>query len=612
MKASMRKISLLVFHKEREAITEKLQELGVIHLETEKVDSQELENLRQEQNKYQRATNLIEKFATENDQPQEKNLSAEDARNEIHGLKEKLDKIDADIELLHKQGQILDPWGNFSWQNIEKLEEHGVNFRFYTTNKKTYQSTDLSDVPHEIINQEKGYYFILVMEKDKTHEVPFDLVALPRLTAKEINENLKQKEQERLDTLHEIVSFKGYIPAFSQQQEALQEKIDYLETQRSYKQYAEGKVLHLFGWFPLAIEKKVTEYLNNNGIAYQVEEPQKGDKIPVILKNDGYSKNFESITKIFQLPSYYELDLTPLIAVFYPIFFAYCLGDAGYGLILLIITIIGSYTFIKGQKLFINMGIILGIVSMILGIIKSGTVLGIPIVENQDIPLFNYLSQFILIPDDQDYIFNAFNVALMLGVFQIIVGIITAIVRKWKYDSAWHAMGSVGKLLLVVGLIIFFLGGMQEIEALAIYVPAAKIMIYTGVGLVLLFHDPDIPIAKRLGGGILPLYNIATGLLGDTLSYIRLFAMGVASSVLGLVVNQIGGQIISGGGFIYVFLGIFVLLFGHSLNLGLATLGSFVHPLRLTFVEFYNNAEFKGGGVPYQPFRKKIITENNN
>ncbi len=609
MKATMRKISLLVFHKEREEITEKLQELGVIHLETEKVDSQDLENLRQEQNKYQRSTGLIEKFASESDQPKEKNASAEEARDQILGLKEKLDKIDAEIELLHKQRQLLAPWGRFDWQYIEKLEKHEVNFRFYQTNKKTYQSADLESIPHEIISQQKGYYYILVIEKDEIHEVPFDIVTLPRITSDAINEKLEQKEKQRLATIHQIVSFKDLISSFAEQQEALQEKIDYLETQRSYKQYAEGKVLYLFGWFPIAIENKVTSYLNQNHITYQIEKPRKGDKIPVILKNNDYSKNFESITKIFQLPNYYELDLTPMIAVFYPIFFAYCLGDAGYGLILLIIAIIGRYTFLKGNKLVFNMGLILGIVSMVLGIVKSGTVLGIPIVENQDIPLFNYLSQFILIPDDQDYIFNAFNVALMLGVFQIIVGIIIAIVRKIKYDSALHALGSLGKLFLVVGLIIIFLGSMQDIEALAVYVPIAEIMSYVGLGLVLFFHDPDIPIAKRLGGGILPLYNIATGLLGDTLSYIRLFAMGVASSVLGLVVNQISSQIM-GAGSIYIVFGILLLIIGHGLNLFLATLGSFVHPLRLTFVEFYNNAEFKGGGVPYQPFRKKVITEN--
>ena len=610
MKATMRKISLLVFHKERETITEKLQELGVIHLETEKVDSQELENLRQEQNKYQRATNLIEKFATETDQPKDKNASGEEARNQILGLKEKLDKIDAEIELLQKQRQLLEPWGDFSWQYIERLEEKGVKFRFYQTNKKTYQSADLASVPHEIISKQKGYYHILVMEKDEAHEVPFDTVTLPRFTSADISEKLEQKEKQRLATIHQIVSFKGLITSFAEQKEALQEKIDNLETQRSYKQYAEGKVLHLFGWFPIDIEHKVTSYLNENKITYQVEKPKKGDKIPVILKNDDFSKNFESITKIFQLPNYYELDLTPMIAVFYPIFFAYCLGDAGYGLILLIITIIGRYTFLKGNKLVFNMGVILGLVSMALGIIKSGTVLGIPIVENQDIPLFNYLSQFILIPDDQDYVFNAFNVALLLGVVQIFVAIIISIIRKLKYDSVWHALGSVGKLLLVAGLIILFLGGMQDVTALAVYVPVAEIAVYIGIALVLLFHDPEIPLAKRLGGGVLPLYNIATGLLGDTLSYIRLFAMGVASTVLGLVVNQIGGQIIGAGGLVYILLGVLVLIIGHSLNLFLATLGSFVHPLRLTFVEFYNNAEFKGGGVPYQPFRKKIITEN--
>jgi V/A-type H+-transporting ATPase subunit I len=102
------------------------------------------------------------------------------------------------------------------------------------------------------------------------------------------------------------------------------------------------------------------------------------------------------------------------------------------------------------------------------------------------------------------------------------------------------------------------------------------------------------------------LFFIFTGVLGDVLSYVRLFALGVASSVLGLVVNQIGMQIM-GNEWWGIIIGIVFLIFGHTLNFCIAVLGSFVHPLRLTFVEFYNNAQFKGGGEIYKPLKKENI-----
>jgi V/A-type H+-transporting ATPase subunit I len=242
---------------------------------------------------------------------------------------------------------------------------------------------------------------------------------------------------------------------------------------------------------------------------------------------------------------------------------------------------------------------------MFLGIIKSGTVFGIPIVENQDVPLFAWLSQYMFIPDGQEFAYNAFNVSLLIGLFQIIVAIIIAIIRKIRYQGFIYSVATFGKLLMVISLVVLFLGGMQNSEALEPYVPSAYVVVSLGTLLVIFFHDPDMSVGKRIGGSILPIYFILTGLLGDTLSYIRLFALGVASSILGLVVNQIGSEIMSGGG-LMIAVAVLFLIFGHSLNLAMASLGAFVHPLRLTFVEFYNNAEFQGGGLPYEPFRKRV------
>jgi len=127
------------------------------------------------------------------------------------------------------------------------------------------------------------------------------------------------------------------------------------------------------------------------------------------------------------------------------------------------------------------------------------------------------------------------------------------------------------------------------------------------VGLVMLFlfNNPDKKLAIRLPLGLWEFYGFSTGLMGDALWYIRLFALGLAGGLLGMAFNDIAFMISAGDSpkFLVVFT-ILVLILGHSINFALSVLGSFVHPLRLTFVEFYKNINFRGGSKPYKPFMK--------
>ena len=611
MKAKMKKISLLVFYKEREEITDKLQELGVIHLETEKQEDEHLKNLLKEKDKYQDALDIIASVADEllvepEDQTE---LPGEIAkrRDQILGLKREIEKLNQLEDELHKEHKALEPWGEFQWGPITRLKEKGLEFHFFVAPKSEYRKyTFEEETYHFVISETKATVQFVVMEWRRTIEdLPFERAHLPTKTLSQVEKSLQQVADKRQALREQIAQNMNLRFALEKARLQCEDEISYHYTQLSYKTYAEGKILHLTGWIPLQKEQQVTTYLDQHEASYIIEKPEKGDGIPVILENRKYSKQFEPITKLFQLPNYYEFDLTPMVAVFYPIFFAYCLGDSGYGLVILFAAIIGRFTFLKNSQAVAHLGIILGVVSMFLGIIKSGTVFGIPIVDNQDVPLFAWLSQYMFIPDGQEFTYNAFNVALMIGLFQIIVGIIVAIVRKISFEGLIYSLSTFGKLFIVVSLVVLFLGGMQGNPALQPYLTPAYVLLSAGALLVVFFHNPDISIGQRIGGSILPIYFILTGLLGDTLSYIRLFALGVASSILGLVVNQIGNEIMSGGGFM-IAVAILFLLFGHTLNLAMASLGAFVHPLRLTFVEFYNNAEFQGGGLPYEPFRKRV------
>ena len=361
-------------------------------------------------------------------------------------------------------------------------------------------------------------------------------------------------------------------------------------------------IQYLTGWLPEKKEEKLRKKLEKDGFTYRITEPEIGDEVPIMLKNNKYNSWFEDITKLYQLPNYREFDLTPFIGFFYPIFFAYCLGDAGYGIVLTILSLVAIRTIFKNYKAPGYLALVLGILTMIIGTVKSGTFFGISLLEAGDIPVLGYFERFVFITDDQDFMFNAFNVSLMVGLFQIILGVLISIVRRARFMSFGMALPQVGKLLIILSAVGLFLGGNQGMAPFDQYLTIMTWTLVAGIFLMIAFYDLSLPIGARLGNGALGVFFVFTGLLGDILSYIRLFALGVSSSILGLVVNQMAGPMFEGS-VIAIAGGVILLIIGHGLNFGIALLGSMIHPLRLTFVEFYNNAQFEGGGTEYEPFK---------
>jgi V/A-type H+-transporting ATPase subunit I len=269
-------------------------------------------------------------------------------------------------------------------------------------------------------------------------------------------------------------------------------------------------------------------------------------------------------------------------------FFGLCLGDAGYGLLILIGATLYKRKASRALHSLLSLGQWLGLATVIFGIV-TGTFFGLNLLGDK----FAFLGSLRNIMLDSNQIFNF---ALVLGFIQIIFGLGIQIANKvkqygWKYavtPLAW----------------IFMLFAIADMSILKLTGPASMYVIYGAIGSILLFNDPDSGILPNIGKGIWELYGI-TGFVGDLLSYIRLFALGISGAILGLVVNDIALRMLSID-WIGPVLFIVFLIFGHGLNLMISTLGAFVHPLRLTFVEFYKNAGFTGGGKEYKPFGGKV------
>lgn len=604
MKARMKKIQLMLHHGEKDLFLQKLQDKGILHLETtDKHLTPETELLIEKKEQLLKSLNTLSSFVPE---PHENVIdNAYEFSDKIQDLNSEIEKNVSLKESLQKELNTLAPWGDFKGTYIDRLQNEGIRVKFYITTKKVFEAYDFAEIPLAVISVVRGIYHFIVFEKED-YSLPFDGVQLPEKSADTIRNEIEQINEANKNIVAELKGLAANKKLLQNEISVLNDQIIYQKTSSSFQMTGENIIHHIQGWIPEKDQSSIIDFLNKNKIAFIIDDPDFSDDVPIVLKNRKYPKIFETITNVFELPNYRELDLTPVIAVFYPIFFAYCLGDSGYGLIFIILFSIGYFTFLKENKVIAALGIMLGIFTMVIGIIKSGTMLGIPITTKRDIAFFDFFSRFVIIPETGDNPFNAFNVALILGLVQIIVGVVAAIFRAWIYESFESSLASIGKLFIIVCTVVLFLGSSQGVELFLPYTGIAKYGLIGGIALVLLFTNIRLPILKRIFSGVLPLYFIFTGLLGDTLSYIRLFALGISSGILGLVINNIGNQIMSGG-VVGIIIGVIFLIFGHALNLFISGLGSFVHPLRLTFVEFYNNAGFKGGGIPFKPFKKETL-----
>ncbi|MEO0555132.1 MAG: V-type ATP synthase subunit I [Bacteroidota bacterium] len=607
MKTKFKKLNLLVYGGDRTKVTSMLQELGVLHLELDETFRNEsIEDLEFRRNRLTKAIDFIQACGARKKIIQRADgneLSVSEVVDEVLTLKLKKEADEQEEELLRKHKQKLMPWGDFDPDKLARLDRAGIKVSFYSAEKKSFKAYDFRELAYQIIHEGPDRIYLVVFSRGETISLPFETIELPSLRISDLHIREQELNTAKAEFTKTIPGYTCYLPMLEEELVRLENQWMLQLANGSYDEHAKGSILHLTGWFPATMEGRLLHYFQQEKLSYTISDPVSGDKVPVLLNNPNYPKLFESITRIFQLPDYYEMDLTPFIAVFYPILFAYCLGDAGYGLVLLLAALIGGFTFLKASRNMAVLGVILGVFTTLMGVVKSGSIFGQPIIADYSYPLLQFLSQYVIIPDDRDVVFNAFNVALLIGVVQIFTGIIISIINKMRYHSLIASLPQLGKLFIVVSLIWMFLADMQGVESLQPFALGRKILLTIGVLLVLFFHDMKLPIVARTASGVLPLFFILTGILGDVLSYVRLFALGVASSVLGLVVNQIG-MTIMGDTWWGILLAIVFLLVGHGLNFALATLGAFVHPLRLTFVEFYNNANFEGGGVPYKPLRK--------
>ena len=464
---------------------------------------------------------------------------------------------------------------------LPELKKIGV-FHIAEKNKEdNAEQVQRSSVISEI---ENVIAFLAVYKSENSSLLPGENKTIPEILeqVKHIKEKLEEEITGEVKKALEQYAF-DYLPSLQKTKSELEEVYELNRVIKNTQQAADGKIKILEGFVPRPEKKRFSEFLDSKGIVHITKRSRFSDNPPILLHNNWFSRLFEPIGNLFSLPTYKDLDLTVFFAPFFALFFGFGMNDAGYGLVLLIgataMKLLGKQ---KIKKSYLSLTQLLGIITFFFGLL-TGNIFGFSIAE---FPGLSFLKGLFL-GDKQ-----IFTLAIAIGFVQILFGMALQGLNKMIKFGFKYGLPQVGWIMIILHLLNMF-----YFKILPLY---SHVDIYIGLALILFFADPEAGFFKGIGTGIWELFGI-TGLMGDILSYIRLFALGVSSAILALVINSIAWKI-EKVSYIGPVLFVIILIFGHTLNLFVASLGAFVHTMRLTFVEFYKNAGFTGGGNPYKPF----------
>lgn len=604
MIAKMSKYDFVLYRAQSEDFIERLRELGLVDITTTGWEPKEEERqlmLRIEG--YAKAVEAAEQWlkAPENEALKaEACATAEEAYELYNRLLRETASHNTELGKLEKTADELRPWGEFDPKELQALVAGGMKIRLFFGPSSSFETTEVPEgYTFEAINEAGGNTYFVVIGEGEELSLDAQEVRLPAMDIRQAEALIAERKMqiELLDReFARVATSKELLSAGIAR---LREQLGNSKITSTATQEADGTLLILRGWAEAETSQKVDALLEEYpNVVWLKGNPTPEDDTPVKLKNGWYSRIFEMVGDMYARPKYGTIDLTPFFAPFYMLFFGICLNDAGYGLILLLLALaILKKNPEAGMMRRAGWFATMCSISTILFGGFCGSFFGLSLGEFfPSIPFFDFQGRF-------------FSIALAIGIIQIIFGLMINVwgqTRAFGFTASFGTLGWLIVLLacsLAIGLPMF---GM-EIPGFTSSSVAFYAAMGVGFALMLLLNNVRRNPLVNIGSGLWDLYNNITGLLSDVLSYIRLFAIGLSGGVLALVFNSLAEGFVPEGANIVVRILVMlpILLIGHGINLFMSAISSFVHPMRLTFVEFYKNAGFEMAARNFEPLKKE-------
>jgi len=606
MITKMKKLTFLVYHKEYEEFLNSLRELGVVHIVEKQQGAADNTELQENIRLFNRLAATLKLLQN---QKHEKNavIATEGGTaargmqvlDEVDALQTEHGKLSQQLQSYAKEKEVLEVWGNFEPTGIQKLKDAGYIIGFYSCSEGNYKEEWETEYNAMIVNRiSSKVFFVTVTKAGQEVDLDVEQAKLPAYSLSRLEALYDTTEQAIEGNEKKLVALSETdIPSLKAALKELQSQIEFSKVVLSSEQTAGDKLMLIEGWAPAYSKVEIEAYLNDAHVYYEITDPMPGDNVPIRLNNKGFFAWFEPICKLYMLPKYNELDLTPFFAPFFMVFFGLCLGDSGYGLFLFL----GATAYrLLAKKVTPSMKSIISLIQVLSAStffcgLLTGTFFGANIYD-LDWPIVQRLKHAVLMDNN-----DMFRLSLILGVIQILFGMVLKAVNQTIQFGFKYAIATIGWIILLVSTAVSALFASSEL--LSMGGTAYKVVLCISGAMIFLFNTPGKNIFMNIGLGLWDSYNMVTGLLGDVLSYVRLFALGLSGGILAGVFNSLAvgmspDNVIAGP---IVMVLIFVI--GHAINMFMNVLGAMVHPMRLTFVEFFKNSGYEGGGKEYKPFK---------
>ena len=593
MIAPMTKYSFILLKGDQEGLLEKLQEIGLVDItrSVKPMDDKSAAILAEAERKHDLLQALDK---VEIPEGLAHTAVSGDPEETAKAALDHLAELEEALKAAEKEAAASEPWGEYDREKLRAVEDAGIPVHFHITPAKAFKAEWADQYALSVVNELDGKVYYVVAGEDP---LPDALKRGPKASVTDIQARIATL-QANIDrekaVLAGVKDVRGKIENAARRN--LSDLDLYLASQAAVPA-AENTLVTLVGYAPAEDEEAVTKALDATGEYYFKDAAVVEDNPPISFRNNKFVRMFEVLTDMYGRPAYNGFDPTPFIAVFFLLFFAFCMGDAGYGLVL-----IGLGFLLKkvdSFKSFFPLVVTLGAATTVIGFLFH-TFFSV------DISQWSIFQGFPFLPSKIAGYDGTMVLALVVGVLHISLAMIVKTIEETKTKGFKESLGTWGWTLLIVGgvaVAAFALTGVLDKAATKWVIIVLGVLSCLGIFVLNDIHRNPL---VNIGSGLWDTYNMASGLLGDVLSYLRLYALGLAGSMLGMAFNSIGAMILGDGSNWAMWIPfLLIVIVGHTLNIAMCVLGAFVHPLRLNFLEFFKNSGYEAAGRNYNPLKKQ-------
>jgi len=580
MIVKMKKIHVIVSSKDAQKALNTLRDLEILHIEhLSTIKGHPLGHQQEEISHMEKVLSALKPLAKDAEQ-----TGCHDPRGKMHELFEwcqLIERLKENMARREARIQKWEPWGNFSPEDIERLEREGVFIRLYEI-----PVVELKNLPSGVlcrqIYKESGIARCAVVSESEPL-LPFNRVVLPSVSLTE--EIMYQREESQ-----KLAIFEGklkenacYVDVLCEHELELNDRLRFAEARLGMKEEEELAILK--GFCPEKYADEFAETAQKQRWGFLIEDVTDEDRVPTMLENSDFvNLSKPAFDMIEILPGYGEVDVSRAFIFFFTLFFGMLIGDAAYGIIFGALTFIAQIKLkdkIKDKTPFKLMYLLTGF-TIVWGVL-TGTYFGQQWLPPSVSPVIPWLN------DPENLQWLCFTIALA----HLSVARFWSFLRKWPRSTA---LAQIGWLLIVWGM--YFLANMF---VLGHEFPAfAKYFFIVGIPLAFFFMVPFNEFLKKMPQELVPFMLGVIGAGTDIVSYIRLFAVGLATVAVADAANSMPSANLPGG------LNYFLFIFLHLLNMVLAAMAILVHAIRLNVLEFSGHLGLEWAGMRYDPFRKNL------